>query len=56
MLFAITTLWSQKRMILIIDAYNVLKAHERMNDISQRQRYHFIVQLVSYAKKKTILW
>lgn len=39
-------------MILIIDAYNVLKAHERMNDISQRQRYHFIVQLVSYAKKK----
>lgn len=39
-------------MILVIDAYNVLKAHERMNDISQRQRHHFIVQLISYAKKK----
>lgn len=39
-------------MILVIDAYNVLKAHERMNDINQKQRYHFIVQLISYAKKK----
>ena len=39
-------------MILVIDAYNVLKAHERMNDINQKQRYHFIMQLVAYAKKK----
>lgn len=39
-------------MILVIDAYNVLKAHERMHDIDQKQRHHFMVQLVTYAKKK----
>ncbi len=39
-------------MLIVIDAYNVLKQIMPSRDISERQRTHFIMQMAQYAKMK----